>query len=191
MCERGVWQLQQVLLRYSETGYSSSGVRFYLKHLLPSFMERNPQIQVVLQHDKYEQPRVTFVYASGARTESSLANLQPRQLEELLQLHRDSCGPNQFLKHGGPKVWTERRSIQVGGGASLRLLHASRKRSRPPLRLPKYSAEGLRLSIEAIRGNGRWGSEREFPKGWDQLALRFAHQNPLMQQPVKPLEKIE
>lgn len=71
------------------------------------------QVKVVLQHDKYAQPQATFVFASGARTESPLANLQPRQLEELLQLHRDSSGPNQFLKHGGPKVWTERRSIQV------------------------------------------------------------------------------
>lgn len=44
MCERGVWQLKEVLLRYSETGYSSNGVRFYLKHLLPSWEQRNPQV---------------------------------------------------------------------------------------------------------------------------------------------------
>ncbi|CDI86321.1 hypothetical protein, conserved [Eimeria praecox] len=150
MCERGVWQLQQVLLRYSETGYSSSGVRFYLKHLLPSWEQRNPQVEVVLQQDKYEQPQATFVFKSGARSEIPLENLQPRQVEELLQLHRDSSGPNNFLRHGGPKVWTERRSIQ------------------------------------AIRGEGRWGSEREFPKGWDQLALKYAHYQPLMREPVVP-----
>ena len=71
------------------------------------------QVEVVLQQDKYAQPQATFVFRSGARSETPLANLQPRQLEELLQLHRDSSGPNHFLKHGGPKVWTERRSIQV------------------------------------------------------------------------------
>lgn len=71
------------------------------------------QVEVVLQQDKFEQPRATFVFKSGARSETPLANLQPRQLEELLQLHRDSSGPNHFLKHGGPKVWTERRSLQV------------------------------------------------------------------------------
>lgn len=62
------------------------------------------------------------------------------------------------------------------------------RRARPPLRLPKYSAEGLRLSIQAIRGDGRWGSEREFPKGWDQLALKFAHQQPLLPEPVQHQE---
>lgn len=71
------------------------------------------QVKVVVQHDKYAQPQATFVFASGARSETPLENLQPRQVEELLQLHRDSSGPNHFLKHGGPKVWTERRSIQV------------------------------------------------------------------------------
>ncbi|CDJ32832.1 uncharacterized protein EMH_0013870 [Eimeria mitis] len=192
MCERGVWQLQQVLLRYSETGYSSSGVRFYLKHLLPSWEQRNPQVEVLLQQDKYAQPQATFVFRSGARSETPLANLQPRQLEELLQLHRDSSGPNHFLKHGGPKVWTERRSIQGLWRPSLpSQLLALRwfRRTRPPMRLPKYSAESLRLSIQAIRGEGRWGSEREFPKGWDQLALKYAHYQPLMREPVVPTVK--
>lgn len=56
MCERGIWQLQQVLLRYSETGYSSSGVRFYLKHLLPSWEQRNPQVGVLVKTDSSSPP---------------------------------------------------------------------------------------------------------------------------------------
>eukprot|EP00438_Fugacium_kawagutii_P024042 Skav212905 [mRNA] locus=scaffold374:148530:152298:- [translate_table: standard] len=62
----GTWQLRRVIIRYSETGGSSLGTRFYLRHLLP----------------------------------------------ELLNLQRNSESPNLYLRHGGPRVWTERRSIQ-------------------------------------------------------------------------------
>lgn len=37
---------------------------------------------------------------------------QSVDVQELLNLQRNSESPNLYLRHGGPRVWTERRSIQ-------------------------------------------------------------------------------
>lgn len=52
------------------------------------------------------------------------------------------------------------------------------------MRLPKYSPLSLSLSIQSIRGYGRWGSERDFPKGWDQLHLKNILGLPFLDQVV-------
>ncbi|KAF8820534.1 putative ribosomal protein l22/l43 [Cardiosporidium cionae] len=182
MCSRGVWQLRHVNIQYSETGHSSRGIRFYFRQLLPKWRERNSEIKVTTSHQQFEEPVASFQYIKE-KHDISLKDLNPRQIEEVLNLARNSESSNQYLRHGGPKVWTEKRSIQglwqpslQGQVKALGWFH----RKRPPLRLPKYSAESLELSIQAIRGEGRWGSEREFPKGWDQMHLKDILGNPLI-----------
>ncbi|KAK2194400.1 Thioredoxin-like superfamily [Babesia duncani] len=64
MSSGGIWQLQSVLLRYSETGHSSRGLRYYLRHLLNSFQLRNPQIEITTQHEQYELPCAIFKYVA-------------------------------------------------------------------------------------------------------------------------------
>ena len=46
MARRGVWELRQLLLRYSLDGGSSRGVREYVENDLISFAKKNPQISI-------------------------------------------------------------------------------------------------------------------------------------------------
>eukprot|EP00921_Rhytidocystis_pertsovi_P009604 GHVQ01015505.1.p1 GENE.GHVQ01015505.1~~GHVQ01015505.1.p1 ORF type:complete len:199 (+),score=19.71 GHVQ01015505.1:337-933(+) len=181
MCSRGVWQLQNVTISYSETGHSSRGIRFYFRHLLNKWVQQNPQVQVKSKHNLYQEPFAWFNFADGSSHRECLKQLTPRQIEEVLNLYRNSHSSNLYLKHGGPKVWTEQRSIQglwqpcrEGQLKALKWFY----RKRPPMKLPKYSNQSLKLSFQAITGDGRWGSEREFPKGWDQMHLRSTFQYP-------------
>lgn len=61
MATLGVWQLKKIRLRYSETGYSSTGIRYYMRHLLRDFTLQNPQIEITRVHEQFENPQATFV----------------------------------------------------------------------------------------------------------------------------------
>ncbi|EPR59955.1 putative mitochondrial ribosomal protein l22/l43 [Toxoplasma gondii TgCatPRC2] len=195
MASRGgtLWHLKEVVIQYSASGNSSQGLRFFFRHLLHRWKQRNPQVQVHTVENKYEAPKATFKYLgerTDSRCETPLKDLSPGQIEQILDLHRNSKGDNRFLKHGGPRTWTERRSIQGLWRPSLPSQLIALKwfrRKRPPMRLPKYSPLSLSLSIQAIRGHGRWGSEREFPRGWDQLHLKDILGSPLRSE--EPAEK--
>uniref|UniRef100_A0A0G4F1Z5 Large ribosomal subunit protein mL43 n=1 Tax=Chromera velia CCMP2878 TaxID=1169474 RepID=A0A0G4F1Z5_9ALVE len=190
MCTRGVWNLQNVIIRYSETGHCSRGVRFYFRHCLQAWKDRNPQVNVKTVHSQFEGPRLTceFLWREGITTSTSvpLKCLRPRQIEELLDLYRNSESGNDHLVHGGPKVWTEKRSIQGLWQPSLegqiKALSYWRKKPKGG-RLPKYTNQSLKLSKQAIRGQGRWGSETDFPKGWDQISLRNVFKRPFEMPP--------
>lgn len=46
MARRGVWELQELLIKYSLDGGSSRGVREFVETGLVSFAKRNPQISI-------------------------------------------------------------------------------------------------------------------------------------------------
>merc|ERR1712129_347694 len=181
----GQWQLQRIFIRYSETGGSSLGVRFYLRHLLQTWKERNPQVEVVTEHSKIEHPQILAEWASGEMFETSLRNLKPRQIEDLLTLQRNSASPNMYLRHGGPRVWTERRSIQglwqpsvEGMFQAVRFARLKDWRSRRAAGL-KYSPTTLKLTSQhLLEQRGRWGDQREHAKGFDRHILESIFNNP-------------
>lgn len=49
MARRGVWELQELLIKYSLDGGSSCGVREFVEQGLVSFAQRNPQISIATQ----------------------------------------------------------------------------------------------------------------------------------------------
>jgi len=197
MSIRGVWQLRGINIQYSETGHGSTGVRFYFRHLLGKWKQRNSQVAVTTVHEKLREPHAIFSFANGSKHRVSLKCLTPRQIEEVFDLYRDSESSNEHLRHGGPRVWTERRSIQglwqpsiEGQLSTLKWFH----KEGATMRLPKYSAQSLKLSCDSIRGQGRWGNEREYPKGWDRWHLNAILKHPLVNfQPsvdYKPVGKV-
>jgi large subunit ribosomal protein L43 len=168
----GEWALKKLVIRYSETGGSSLGTRFYFKHLLESWKNKNPQVEVVTLHSQFEHPRVTAEWVSGESHETSMANLKARQIENLLNFYRNSQGPNLHLRHGGPRCWTERRSIQGTWQPSLesslkglRWFHkgtpvgGARGLEKSWSRL-EYSPASVKLAADHYNGltSGRWGS---------------------------------
>ncbi|GFE54763.1 mitochondrial ribosomal protein L22 [Babesia ovis] len=191
MATRGVWQLQSVVLRYSETGHSSRGLRFYMRHLLDTFQRRYPHVEVKTQHEQYELPSALFSYLDGSKYDISLKDLEARHIEEIMQLHCNSAGGMEFLKHGQSRVWTTKRSIQgvwrptqdsqsvaLSWFKSKNSLSTGRKVT--PRSLPKYSAKSLVLNCDAVKGNGRWGDETIFPRGFDQQYLKDIFTRPFI-----------
>ena len=167
----GEWALKRLVIRYSETGGSSLGVRFYFRNLLESWKAKNPQVELETVHSQFEHPRITAYWKTGESHETNMANLKPRQIENLLNFYRNSQGANQYLRHGGPRCWTERRSIQglwqpslESSLKSLKWFHKGtpvggmRQDLKSWMKL-QYSPASVRLAAEHYNGqtSGRWG----------------------------------
>mmetsp|Transcript_15083 Transcript_15083/g.35323 ORF Transcript_15083/g.35323 Transcript_15083/m.35323 type:complete len:204 (+) Transcript_15083:50-661(+) len=189
----GQWHLKRLIIRYSETAGSSLGTRFYLRHLLHAWKERNPQVTVVTEHSRLEHPQLKAEWASGESYEYSLRNLRPRQIEDHMDLVRNSESPNLWLRHGGPRVWTERRSIQglwqPSAEGMFRALKFARERSWLGQKASKlkYSPTTLKLTEQhLLERRGRWGDQNEHPKGFDRHILEDIFNRPLLDTIVEP-----
>ncbi|CAE8710862.1 unnamed protein product, partial [Polarella glacialis] len=172
---------------YSETGGSSLGIRFYLQHLLSIWKDRNPQVVVVTEHCRLDHPQLCCEWATGEKFEISLRNLKPRQIEDLLNLQRNSESPNLYLRHGGPRVWTERRSIQglwqPSAEGMFRALKFARETSWSGKKHQelKYSNQTLKLCRQhLLERKGRWGDQSQAPKGFDRYTLEDVLNRPLL-----------
>ena len=169
----GEWALRKLVVRYSETGGSSLGVRYYFRNLLESWKNKNPQVDVVTEHSQFEHPRVTAEWISGETHETSMANLQPKQVENLLNFYRNSQGANLYLRHGGPRCWSERRSIQglwqpslESSLKGLKWFHQGTPvggavgGNRQNRRILRYSEASIKLAADHYNGvtSGRWGA---------------------------------
>ncbi|CAJ1354229.1 unnamed protein product [Effrenium voratum] len=183
----GEWQLRRLIIRYSETAGSSLGVRFYLHHLLPLWKERNPQVVVVTEHSQLDHPELKAEWASGERFEISLRRLRPRQIEELMNLQRNSESPNLYLRHGGPRVWTERRSLQGLWNPSPELMFKALKFAREASWTGrkhedlKYSSQTVKLCQQhVLEKRGRWGDQAASPRGFDRHILEDVLNQPFL-----------
>ena len=158
----GEWVLKRLTVRYSETGGSSLGVRFYFRKLMDTWKLANPQVELVTEHSQFEHPRAIAEWHSGETHETSMANLKPKQIENLLNFYRNSQGANMYLRHGGPRCWTERRSVQGLWQPSLESSLKSLKWFHHPPSFAKplrYSSESVQRAAEHYNGTtaGRWG----------------------------------
>ncbi|GAW80523.1 ribosomal protein L43, mitochondrial [Plasmodium gonderi] len=176
MCSNGVYQLKKILLKYSETGHSSRNVRFFLRFILPDYKEENKHLNFEIQHEQYEEPLAIFEYINNSRYEISLKDIKSKHIVDIINLYKDSAGNSNFLKHGGPKVYSHRRSIQglwcPSIYSELNAISYLKKKKKNNIKLPKYTRESLNLNHDVIKGNGRWGNEKLFPKGFDQRYLK-------------------
>jgi large subunit ribosomal protein L43 len=190
----GEWQLKTLRIQYSETAGSSLGVRFYKSNLLQDWKSINPHVEVILVHSQYQHPNVTAIYNNGEEAKCNLRNLTARQIDDLLNLYRNSSGNNLHLRHGGPRCWTERRSIQGIWQPSLecalkQLKWFHRGSTNTPTSL-KYSETSLALARQHLEGKGRWGDQLKSPKGFDRHLLTPTFSNPFVTEGVKLLKRL-
>ena len=179
----GEWQLLSLTVRYSETASGSLGFRFYKSNLLRAWKEANPHVEVILQHAQFEQPQVTAKYRNGEEAECGMKNLTSRQIEDLFNLYRNSSGHNRYLRHGGPRCWTEKRSIQGVWQPSLECALKQIKWFHKGTTAPnglKYSETSLKLAKQHHEGKGRWGDQLKHPKGFDRHLLVNTWANPFV-----------
>ncbi|CAG9478818.1 ribosomal protein L43, mitochondrial, putative [Plasmodium vivax] len=176
MCSNGVYQLKKILLKYSETGHSSRNVRFFLRFILPDYRDENKHLNFEIQHEQYEEPMAIFEYINNSRYEISLKDIKSKHIVDVINLYKDSAGNSDYLKHGGPRVYSNKRSIQglwcPSIYSELNAIAYLKKKKKNNIKLPKYTRESLNLNHDVIKGNGRWGNENLFPKGFDQRYLK-------------------
>merc|ERR1712187_1109960 len=118
---------------------------------------------------------------------ASLRMLRPTQIERLMDLYRNSHSPNLYLRHGGPKVWTERRSIQGLRQPSVegmfKALKFARLKNWGPrnFRGLKYSGATLQLTTQHLaEARGRCGEQKPYAKGFDRHILEGVFNEPFL-----------
>lgn len=82
MAKSGIWQLSKLSLSYCDFGGSSRGAREFLRAVLPTFAQENPQINVVNTMRRGRHPHLRAEYVNESKRVVGVKNLSA---EEILQ----------------------------------------------------------------------------------------------------------
>nr|POE68395.1 54s ribosomal protein l51, mitochondrial [Quercus suber] len=77
MALRGAWQLQKLVLSFSDLGGSSRGIRAFMESHLPAFGEKNPQLDFVTQLIRGQHPHLKGLYRNKNERVICVKNMDP------------------------------------------------------------------------------------------------------------------
>ncbi|CDF39682.1 hypothetical protein CHC_T00009060001 [Chondrus crispus] len=91
MARRGVWELNEVIVRYCASSGSSRGIREFVAKDLADFAERNPQITFKTEI-RGGHPCVFGKYITGYERSITLKNLSPEKIGDVFTYLRNTLG---------------------------------------------------------------------------------------------------
>ncbi|KAF4367591.1 hypothetical protein F8388_011230 [Cannabis sativa] len=92
MAQRGVWQLQKLIVNYCDWGGSSRGIRAFMESQLPALKECNPQLEVVTELIRGQHPLLKGFYKNKRERVVCVRNMDSDEVLHSAIRLRNSLG---------------------------------------------------------------------------------------------------
>eukprot|EP01032_Pedospumella_encystans_P023044 gene23044-26098_t len=112
MSLRGVRQLKELVIRYSDYDGSSKGIREWMRTNLVNFAQTNPELAVTTELKRCVHPYVRGNYINGNTKTICIKNLEPEKITSYVNDLRNQIGRKSGSKGYKKPVLTRCTSIQ-------------------------------------------------------------------------------
>ena len=112
MSLKGVRQLKEFTIRYSDFDGSSKGIREWMRTSLVKFATDNPDIQIKTELKRNKHPVFRGVYQNGNSKAVCVKNLDPERVQDFAMFIRNQIGYKMTGRYKKPIFVTQNPSIQ-------------------------------------------------------------------------------
>lgn len=92
MSLRGVRQLRELVIRYSDHDGSSKGIREWMGNHLVAFAQKNPKLQITAEKVRCKHPFLRGNYANGNSKTICIKNAEDEEIDEQILHLRNQIG---------------------------------------------------------------------------------------------------